>query len=80
MTESRFEAESRFAVGTFRDIPARRYNLSTGVGFKHPVIMRTVSFKAVSICLVCVDLPHTGHAYSATEKHRASAEILTVSG
>jgi len=59
-------------------IPARGYSSPTGFGFKHSVIMRTVSFKAVSICLVCVDLPHTGHAYSATEKHRASAEILTV--
>jgi len=60
-------------------IPVRGYSLSTGVGFKQHVIMRTVSFNAVSICLVYVDLPHTGHAYSATEKHRASVEILNVS-
>lgn len=42
--------------------------------------MRTVTFNAVSICLVWTDLLHTRHIYSATEKHRANAEILTVSG
>jgi hypothetical protein len=60
-------------------IPASWYILLTDVGLKQPVIMRTVSFNAVSICLVCIDLPQTGHAYSTTEKHRSRAEILTVS-
>jgi len=59
------------------DIPAREH---TGVGFKQPVIMRTISFSAELICLVCVDFPHAGHAYSATEKHRVNAKILTISG
>lgn len=60
-------------------IPVRGYSLSTGVGFKQPVLMRTVSFNAVSICLACVHLPHTRHAYSDTEKHQASDEFLTAS-
>lgn len=50
------------------------------LALKQPVIMRAVLFNAISICLVCVDLPHTGHAYSATKKHRASAVILIVLG
>jgi hypothetical protein len=57
-------------------IPARGYSLSTVVGSKQPVIIRTMSFKEVSIYLAYVDLPHTGHVYSATQNHKASAEIL----
>lgn len=36
-------------------------------------------FKVISICLVCVDVPYIEHEFSATEKPRASANILTVS-
>lgn len=61
-------------------ISARGYSLLTGVGFKQSVIIRTISFNAVYICLARVDLFHTGYAYLATVKHRASADIPTVSG
>lgn len=33
--------------------PARGYNLCVDVGFKQPVIKRTVEFSTVSVCLVC---------------------------
>ena len=48
-------------------IPARRYTLSTDVGLKHPVMERHASFRAGLNLLMCVDLSHTGHAYSAVE-------------
>ena len=48
-------------------IPARRYTLSTDVSLRHPVIEQHALFRAESSLLTCVDLSHTGHAYSAVE-------------
>ena len=48
-------------------IPARRYTFSTDVGLRHTVMERHASFRAGSSLLTCVDLSHTGHAYSAVE-------------
>lgn len=55
----------------------RQYNLFIGVGRKHPIIARQVSFSATSTCF---DLIHTGHAYSPAEKHNASPVVLIVCG
>ena len=46
-------------------IPEGRYTFSTDVGLRHPVMGRDASFRAGSSLLTCVDLSHTGHAYSA---------------
>lgn len=56
-------------------IPARRYNLYGGVGLRHPVMILQVSSNATDACLTCLDLLHTGHAYSPIEKHKASPVV-----
>ena len=48
-------------------IPASRYTFSTDVGLRHPVMERYASFGAGSSLITCVDLSHTGHAYSVVE-------------
>ena len=54
--------------------------MSRGVGFRHPVVILLVSFRAMSTCLACADLYRTGHAYSPAEWQRASAEVLRTLG
>lgn len=58
----------------------RQYILFIGVGQRHPVIVRQVSFNATSMCLKCFDLLHTGYAYSIAEKHNANPVVLIVCG
>ncbi|KAJ8942739.1 hypothetical protein NQ318_007906 [Aromia moschata] len=48
-------------------IPASMYSWSRLVGFRHPVINLHVSFRTGSSLWACVDLSHTGNAYSAAE-------------
>ena len=48
-------------------MPARIYMLSVVVGRRHPVIRRQLALRAGSTFFACVDLSHTGHAYSAEE-------------
>ena len=48
-------------------IPARRYTVSIDVGHRHPVMERQASFRVGLSLLMCVDLSHTVHAYSAVE-------------
>ena len=57
-------------------IPTKKYNYSTYVGLRHPVIVRHALFSSGSNMSECVDLGHTGAAYSAIEWHRASAVVL----
>ena len=46
-------------------LPAMRDTFSTDVGLIYYVMERHASFRAASLLLTCVDLSHTGHAYSA---------------
>ena len=48
-------------------IPASTGRLLVFVGFRHPVIIRQVSFSVVSSFFAWVELSHTGQAYSAAE-------------
>ena len=61
-------------------MPASAYRQGTGVVLMHPVMMRQVSFKAVSTSLVCRDRLQLEQAYSAVEKHRAMAVVRIVVG
>lgn len=61
-------------------IPHCRYSWFVGVGLRHPVIRREFSFSVWSSFLEWVDRSHTELAYSAAEKHRATAEDLKVCG
>ena len=44
-----------------------KYNSSTLVGLRHPVIARHALLRSESSLYACADLAHTGAAYSATE-------------
>ena len=59
-------------------IPARTGRRYVGVGRRHPVMRRRVSFKAQSSFLVWVLLHHAFAAYSAVLKTRASAPVRRV--
>ena len=59
-------------------IPARTGRRSVGVGRRHPMMRRRVSFKAQSSFLVWVLLHHACAAYSAVLKTRASAPVRRV--
>ena len=48
-------------------IPDNKYNSSTLVGLKHPVIARHALLSSESSLYACADISHTGAAYSATE-------------
>ena len=48
-------------------IPYIKYNSSTFVGLRHPVIARHAILSSASILYACADLAHTGAAYSATD-------------
>ena len=48
-------------------IPDKKYNSSTLVGLRYPVIARHALLSSESSLYACVDLAHTGAAYSATE-------------
>ena len=61
-------------------MPDRIYRLSVGVGFRQPVISRQAALIAGSSFLACADLSHTGQAYSALDKHKASAVDRIVLG
>lgn len=60
-------------------IPASVYSCSVFVGFKHPVISRQVSLRAVSSLRTCADLVQIGQAYSTLEKHSTIAELRRTS-
>ena len=57
-------------------------NLSAyvGRGFKQPVIILHVSFRAISACPVCLERPHEEQANVAVEKQSANAVVRTVAG
>ena len=40
--------------------------------------MRQLSFRTESTCRACAERVQTGYAYSAAEKHKASADVLKV--
>ena len=61
-------------------IPASGYSICIGVGFRQPVMIRHVSFKAVSTSLAWAERLHTGHAYSPAEKDSASPVVRITSG
>ena len=48
-------------------IPDNKYNSSTLVGLKHPVIARHALLSFESSLYACADLAHSGAEYSATE-------------
>jgi len=50
------------------------------VGFKHPVMIRIVSFMDTSTSLECAEFLHTGAAYSAADMHKAKDDVLSTSG
>ena len=51
---------------------------STLVGRRHPDMALRAAFSTVSIFEACDDMPQTGDAYSAEEKHRAVAVVRIV--
>jgi len=57
-----------------------KYLMGNGVAFIQPVIIRHVSFSAVVTCFACFNLLHTEQAYSAVDKHIASAVVLKTFG
>ena len=59
-------------------IPERIDSHSTGVGFRHPVIVLKDVFIQVSINLVWTLFPQTGAQYSAVDITRAIDEIRKV--
>jgi hypothetical protein len=61
-------------------LPDRVYSLFTGVFFRHPMMSRHVSFRAVSIFFVCADLSHTWLAKSPVEKQSAKVVTLNACG
>jgi hypothetical protein len=63
-------------------MPAHAYTRRspTFVGRRQPVMTRQVSLRATSTFDAWVDLSQTGHAYSAAEKQRASADVRSVRG
>ena len=63
-----------------RAIPASAYKQGIGVAFKQPVIIRNVSFRAISTCPVCLERLHEEQANSPVEKQRANAVVRTVAG
>lgn len=64
------------SVGT---IPASKYYIPSTLEFlRQPVTSQHVSFSVTSICFEWVDLPHTGDAYPAIDRHRAIAVVLNV--
>lgn len=48
-------------------MPASKYKLSFGVGFKHPVIPQQLSFRTESSFFAWMNYSHTGYTYSAME-------------
>ena len=59
-------------------IPDNKYNSSTLVGLRHPMIARHALLSSESSLYTCVDLTHTGAAYSVTEYPSANAVVLIV--
>ena len=53
---------------------------STGVGFKHPVIIRRVQLMLTSNGLVCLLLLQVGAQYSFSAYTSAGAEVRNVDG
>ena len=60
---ARFAARLRSSAGV---MPASTGSCSTGVGCKHPAIVRKVQFRLTSKRLVCLLLLHTGAQYSTS--------------
>ena len=56
-------------------MPTSRGSCSTGVGCKHPVIIRRVQFRLTSTKLVCLLLLHVGAQYLAGAYTSARAEV-----
>ena len=76
-----FLARTRVAASRRRPagaIPARTGKAATGVGFRHPVMIRRALFIATSTLLACGLLHQTGAQYSAAEKTRAWVDIRSV--
>ena len=61
-------------------MPASTGSCSTGVGCKHPVIVRRVQLRLTSDRLVCLLLLHVGAQYSAGAYTSARAEVRSVDG
>ena len=61
--------------GTISD---NKYNSSTLVGLRHPVIARHALLSSESSLKACADFAHTGAAYSATEYLSGNAVVLIV--
>ena len=59
-------------------IPHNKYRSSTLVGLRHPDMALQAVFRTGSIFEACDDLLQTGDAYSAEEKHRATAVVWIV--
>ena len=59
-------------------IPHNKYRSSTLVGLRHPEMALQEAFRTGSIFEACDDLLQTGDAYSAEEKHRATAVVRIV--
>ena len=61
-------------------IPASRRKLSMLLDCRHPVMERQASFNTGLTLCACVDLSHTGHAYSAVELLSNGAVVLMLTG
>ena len=73
----RLAARLRSSAG---GMPASTGSCSTGVGCRHPVIIRRVQFWLTSNKLVCLLLLHVGAQYSEGAYTSARAEVLSVDG
>ena len=49
-------------------------------GLRHPVMMLQLLFRTKSTCRACAERDQSGHAYSAAEKLKASADVLMACG
>ena len=74
---ARLAARLRSSAG---GMSASTGSFSTGVGCKHPVIVRRVQLRLTSNRLVCLLLLHVGAQYSAGAYTSARAEVRSVDG
>lgn len=61
-------------------MPAKGYTILSEVGFKQPVMIRHVSFRATSTSFAWADRCYTGHAYSPAQYESESPVVRRTCG
>ena len=77
---ARLAARLRRSAGGMPATTACTGSCSTGVGCKHPVIVRRVQLRVTSDRLMCLLLLHVGAQYSAGAYTSARVELRSVDG